>query len=330
MARPMIQAVRIHQYGGPEQLQLELIPRPEPQAGELLIRVHAAGVLPMDCYIRQGRFPGIMPKAFPYIPGTAFAGVVEEVGSGVTTFQKGQAVCGRSPQGAYTEYATAPANAPVPAGDTLGYRLSAAIVPLALKPETLTFDEAATLSGGATTAWTALFEDGGLQAGQRVLIHGAAGGVGLFAVQFARWKGAEVIGTASTANVDFVHSLGAETVIDYTTTPFEAVVHEVDFVLDTMGGEVMRRSMQVVKRGGTLVSLTDSPPAELAQELGIRAIKNAVFPSSEHLRAIVRLIDEGHARPTIRRIFSLQEAGKAHELCETGHGRGRIVLHIAD
>jgi NADPH:quinone reductase-like Zn-dependent oxidoreductase len=284
----------------------------------------------MDCAIRQGRFPGVLPRAFPYIPGTAFAGVIEAVGAGVTNFQVGQAVCGRSPQGAYTEYATVLADASPPSTDTLGYRLSAAIVPLALKPETLSFDEAATLSGGATTAWTSLFEDGGLQAGQRVLIHGAAGGVGLFAVQFARWKGAQVIGTASAANLEFVRSLGAEMAIDYNATPFEEVVREVDFVLDTIGGETLQRSMRIVKPGGTVVSIVEEPSPELAQELGIRAIKNAAFPTSAHLRAICQVIDEGHARPTIQRAFALHEAPLAHELCETRHGRGRIVLHIAD
>jgi NADPH:quinone reductase-like Zn-dependent oxidoreductase len=322
-----MQAIRVHQFGGPEQLKLEEIPRPEPQPGELLIRVHAAGVLPADAATRQGNF---IPKTFPYIPGTAFARVIEEVGAGVTHFQKGQALCGRAPNGTYAEYTTVWAKAPAITPDIERSRVSAVVIPLALKPETLSFDEAATLSGGATTAWTSLFEDGGLQAGQRVLIHATAGGVGLFAVQFARWKGAQVIGTASTANLDFVRSLGAETVIDYTTTPFEEVVQDVDLVLDTMGGETLRRSMRIVKRGGTLVSIVEEPSAELAQELGIRAINNAVFPTSEHLRQIVQLIDVGHVKPAIRRTFALHEAPQAHELSQTGHGRGRIVLHIAD
>jgi NADPH:quinone reductase-like Zn-dependent oxidoreductase len=329
MSADTMQAIRVHEYGGPEQLKLEQIPRPQPQAGELLIRVHAAGVLPMDCYLRQGRMAAIMPKSFPYIPGTAFAGVIEQLGARVTTFQNGQAVCGRSPQGTYAEYTTVLADAPAPAPDSVGYRQSAAISPLALKPAALSFDEAATLSGGATTAWTALFEDGALQAGQQVLIHAAAGGVGSFAVQFAKWKGAQVIATASAANLDFVRSLGADTVIDYRATPFEEVVRDVDLVLDTIGGTTLQRSMQVVKRGGTLVSLLEPPPAALAQALGIRAIKNAVFPTSAHLQSIVRLIDAGHARPTIRQIFALDQAPQAHQLCQTGHGRGRIVLHIA-
>ncbi len=315
MVKQGIQAIRVHQYGGPEQLKLEQISCPEPQAGEVLVRVHAAGVLPAEWKVRQGLFKDFLPISFPYIPGSAFAGVVEEVGTGVTAFQKGQAVFGRSNNGTYAEYTTV------------------SVETLALKPESLSFIEAATISGGATVAWTVLFENGALQAGQRVLIHGAAGGVGSFAVQFARWKGAHVTGTAGAANMEFVRSLGAETVIDYTSTPFEQVVHDVDLVLDTVGGEVLQRSMHVVKRGGTLVSLPGQPSQERAQELGIRAMKNTAalpFPSSDLLQTIAQLIDEGQVKATIARTFPLREANLAHELSQTGHGRGRIVLHMAD
>jgi len=315
MAKRNIQAIRVHQYGGPEQLKLEQIPCPQPQAGELLVRVHAAGVLPAEWKVRQGLFKGFLPVSFPYIPGSAFSGVIEEVGPGITIFQKGQAVFGRSNNGAYAEYTTVSAET------------------LALKPGSLSFAEAATISGGATVAWTALFENGALQAGQRVLIHGAAGGVGLFAVQFARWKGAQVIGTAGAANVDFVRSLGAETVVDYTSTPFEQVVHDVDLVLDTIGGETLQRSMNVVKRGGTLVTLLEQPSQEKAQERGIRVMKNTAtlpFPSSSLLRTIAQLIAEGHVRAIVGKTFPLHEARQSHELSQSGHGRGRIVLLIAD
>jgi NADPH:quinone reductase-like Zn-dependent oxidoreductase len=186
-----------------------------------------------------------------------------------------------------------------------------------------------TISGGALIAWTALVEDGGLQAGQRVLIHGGAGGVGSFAVQFARRIGVQVIATASKANLDFVVSLGAEIVIDYAATPFEQVVQGVDLVVDTRGGETLRRSMQVVRRGGTLISLLEEPSPVLAQQYGIQARKNAMAPTSEHLCTIARLIAEGQIRATIARTFPLREARQAHELSQSGHGRGRIVLHIA-
>ncbi len=201
-----MQAIRVHQYGGPEQLKLEQVVRPTPQAGEVLIQIHAAGVLPAEWKALQGLFHTFRPAIFPYIPGSAVVGVVAGVGPGVTAFRVGQAVFGRSVHGTYAEYTATEVEPPAltPAMFSL----------LALTPAALSFDAAATISGGATTAWQALFADGELQAGQRVLIHGAAGGVGSFAVQFARWKGAHVIGTASRANLDFVRSLGAETVID--------------------------------------------------------------------------------------------------------------------
>ena len=223
MSTSIMQAIRVHQYGGPEQLQLEQIARPEPQAGEVLVRVYAAGVAPADWKTRQGLLKVLRPMQLPYIPGSALAGIVEEVGPEVTAFQRGQAVFSQSAKGTYTEYTTA------------------SVATLALKPESLSFDEAATLAWGATTAWQGLFEYGSLQTGQAVLIRGAAGGVGSFEVQFAMWKGAHVIGTTSAANRDFVYSLGAETVIDYTSTPLEQVVHDVDLVLDTVGGETHER-----------------------------------------------------------------------------------------
>jgi NADPH:quinone reductase-like Zn-dependent oxidoreductase len=318
----MMQAIRVHQYGGSEQLKLEQLPCPEPQAGEVLIRVHAAGVLLAEWKLRQGFFQVVRPVSFPYIPGFAIAGVVEEIGPNVTTFVIGQAVFGRSTNGAYAEYTTTAVAPPALGPETFSL--------LAAKPETLSFDEAATICGGATIAWTALFEDGALQAGQRVLIHGAAGGVGSFAVQFARWKGAQVIGTVSKANLDFVGALGAETVIDYTSTPFEQVVQDVDLVLDTIGGETLQRSMHVVKRGGTLVSLLEEPSSVLAQQYGIQARKNAIAPTSDLLHTIAQLIGEGHVKPTIAQTFSLREARQAHELSQSGHGRGRILLHIAE
>ncbi|EFH82537.1 NADP-dependent oxidoreductase [Ktedonobacter racemifer] len=315
MSQQTMKAIQVQRYGGPGELRLEEVAQPEPGIGEVLIRVHATGVLPIEWKIRQGAFHDVMPASFPYVPGSAVAGMVEAVGPGVSEFRKGQAVFGRSNKGSYAEYTTA------------------AVENLALKPEALSFDEAATISGGATTAWTALFETAELRVGQSILIHGAAGGVGLFAVQFARWKGARVIGTASKANVDFVRSLGAESVVDYTTTPFEQVAQDVDVVLDSIGGDVLARSLRVVRQGGILVSLLVSPSQEQAQELGIRATKNTAslpYPSTRLLGDIAQLIVEGQVRTVIARTFPLREAGRAHELSQTGHGRGRIVLHIAD
>lgn len=326
----MMRAIQVHHYGGPDVLQVEQVPRPEPGEGEILVQVYAAGVLPMETAVRQGMFPGILPKAFPYVPGTAFAGVVAAVGAAVTRFRVGDAVCGRSPSGSYAEYTVVTVNPPAAQSDKLSYHLSQSVVPLARKPQNLTFDEAATLSGGATTAWNALFEDADIQPGQRVLIHAAAGGVGLFAVQFGRWIGADVIATASTGNVEFVRSLGASQVVDYTTTAFEDVVEPVDYVLDAIGGDATERSMRLLKPGGTLISVVGEPPADLAETLGIDARKNGVLPNSAQLEKIVELIEDGHVRPCIREVFSLEDAPRAHQQVETGHGRGRVILHIAD
>jgi len=312
MSTQTIQAVRVHQYGESDELKLERIQRPEPQAGEVLIRVHAAGVNPVDWKIRQGWFKDFRPVQFPYIPGLDLAGTVEEVGPGVTAFQKGQAVYGQSLKGVYSEYTTAP------------------VERLALKPKTLSFDEAAAVPVGATTAWQGIFDHGGLQAGQRILIQGASGGVGLFAVQFARWKGAHVIGTTSTANLDFVRSLGAETVIDYTSTSVEQAVHDVDLVFDTVGGKTLESSLRVLKRGGTLVTIAGQPPEEKVRELGVRVASFSAQVSSELLHTFAQLIDEGQVKVVIAEKFPLSEARQAHERSQHGHGRGRIVLHITD
>ena len=312
MSTQTTRVIQVYRYGGPEQLKLERKPRPEPQASEVLLRVHAAGVNQIDWKIRQGLMKDFQPVTFPYTPGIEVAGVVEDVGPGVTAFETGQAIFGWSERGAYAEYITVPVEA------------------LALKPETLSFAEAATVPVGATAAWRALFDHGGLTSGQRVLIQGAAGGVGLFAVQFAKWKGAQVIGTASTANLDFVRGFGADTVVDYTRTPVESVVQDVDLVLDGVGAETLSSSLAVLKPGGTLISLAGLPPQEQARERGIRATMIRSQRSRELLQTFTRLIDEGRIKVTAGKTFPLSEVQQAHEYSRSGHGRGRIVLQIAD
>lgn len=310
MPQQTMRAIRVHDYGGPEQLKLEETPRPEPQAGEVLLRVHAAGVNPIDWKLRQGRMRTIAPTTFPYTPGIEASGVVEAVGDGVTAFQMGQAVFGRCANGAYAEYVA------IPADD------------LVLKPASVTFAEAATIAVGATTAWRALFEHGGLTQGQRVFIQGAAGGVGLFAVQLAKWKGAEVIATASPANLDFVRGLGAETVIDYTTTPVERLVPDADLALDGVGGEALNSSLAMVHPGGTLISIAGPPPEGAAQARGIRALMIRTPPSGAILREITALIAQGHLKAIAGRAFPLSAAREAHAYGERGGGRGRIVLTV--
>ncbi|MFF2447863.1 NADP-dependent oxidoreductase [Neobacillus sp. NPDC058068] len=306
----MMEAVLYHQFGDPDVMKVAQLKRPEPQEGEVLVRIHASGVLPIDWKLRQGWIP--MPVRFPVIPGSAFAGIIEKVGANVTEFEVGQKVFGRSSNGTYATYTTV-------STDTI-----------ALKPESIGFEEAAVISGGATTAWQVLINDGNVTAQDRVLIHGAAGGVGLFAVQFAKWKGAYVTATAGPANVDFVYSIGADTVIDYTSTQFEKVVHDMDFVFDTVGGETLERSWNVIKQGGTLISIAGQPSLERAQEENVKLIKPSRLFAKKDLEAIARLMDEGKVKGYVGQRFSLQEAVKAHELSQRGHGRGRIILSLVE
>ena len=310
MAQSTMAAIQVHAYGGADQLILDHIPRPEPQEGEVLVRVHAAGVNPIDWKIREGLLKDFAPMHFPYVPGTEIAGVVEQVGPGVTSVQVGQEVFGRSAHGSYAEYAVVPTQF------------------LALKPASLSFGEAATIPVGATTAWQGLFDHGHLQPGQRVLILGGAGGVGLFAVQFARWKGAQVISTASARNVEFVRSLGAETVIDYATTRIADAVQDVDLVLDTVGGDAFASGWPALKRGGTFVTIAGQPDEAQARERGVQAARFSAGVSGELLSTFARLIDEGHVKVIVGATFPLSEARQAQERSQGGHGRGRIILQL--
>lgn len=299
MPTDTMRAVRFHRYGGPEQLSLERIPCPQPQAGEVLIRVHAAGVNPIDWKGRQGLFKNVRPIPLPSIPGNEFAGTIAQPGPGVTAFQSGQTVYGRSGKGAYADYTIATADSLIP------------------KPRNISFDQAASVPIGAYTAWTALFLLADLQAGQRVLIHGAAGGVGNYVVQLARWKGAHVIATASTDNLDFVRSLGAETVIDYRATPFEDVVHDVDVVVDPIGGETQERSWPLIKPGGALIAIGHPPDQEKAEQHGVRTM-STIAPqgladrnTTEPLQTISRLLESGELLPQPGKVFPLEEAAQA-------------------
>ncbi len=231
-----MKAVRIHSYGGPEVLKYEEAPRPKSAPGEVLIRVHAAGVNPVDWKIRQGYFKGRVDYSLPLILGWDLSGVVEATGSGVAGLQEGDEVYSRpdiARDGAYAEH------------------IVVRETEVALKPESIDHIHAAAIPLAALTAWQSLFDAAGLSAGQKALIHAAAGGVGSFAVQLARWKGAHVIGTASKRNHELVRNLGAAETIDYETTRFKDVVHEVDVVFDTIGGDTQKRSWQVLKRVGS-------------------------------------------------------------------------------
>jgi NADPH:quinone reductase-like Zn-dependent oxidoreductase len=310
MSSAVMRGIILRDYGAPETLTVEELPLPVPKAHEVLVRIKSAGVNPVDWKLRSGSYKSFMPIHFPWTPGVEASGTVESVGAEAGAFKPGQAVLGMF-RSAYAEFALAAAKDLVP------------------KPERIGFDEAATISLGGLTAWKALVEDGQVAAGQLVLILGAAGGVGTFALQFARWKGAKVIATASMENAEFLRSIGAERVIDYRSKAFEKEVGEVDLVLDTVGGATLDSAYAVVKRGGLLVTVAGKPVPERAEALGIRALGSGQGPT-DRLKQIVELIESGQVRLRVGASFPLHEAGKAHELGQSGHGRGRIVLHIAD
>jgi len=308
-----MKAVRLHQYGGPEVLQYEDAPRPEPASGEVLVRVHAAAVNPVDWKVRAGYTKGFLDYQLPLIPGWDLSGVVEAVGAGVADWQPGDEVYSRPDigrNGSYAEYIAVKASE------------------LGRKPKSIDHASASAIPLAALTAWQALFVAGGLKAGQRVLIHAAAGGVGTFAVQLAKWKGAYVIGTASERNHAFLRELGADELVDYNKTPFETVVHDVDLVLDSMAGEIRQRSWQVLKKGGILVSILGAPSAEEAAAHGVRQAGVFVQPNRAQLEEIAKLVDAGKLRPIVEEVLPLKEAARAHEKNQTLHTRGKIVLRV--
>ncbi|GAC1469755.1 MAG: NADP-dependent oxidoreductase [Chamaesiphon sp.] len=308
-----MKAARIHAYGGSEALVYEDAPRPQPESGQVLIRVQAAGINPLDWKIRSGYMKQMMDFPLPLILGIDVAGTVEAVGEGVTHLQIGQEVYGMADMalsGAYAEYALAREGAIAP------------------KPKTLDYVQAASVPVVAMTAWQALFQVGGLEAGQTVLIHAAAGGVGIFAVQFAKLKGARVIGTASAVNLDFVRGLGVDEVIDYKATRFEEAVSDVDMVLDTLGGETQERSWSVLKPGGILVSTVYPPSQETAVQRGVRAGMVMVQPDSALLKEIATLLDSGQVKTVVAQVLPLDRVSQAHELSQGGHVRGKLVLQV--
>jgi NADPH:quinone reductase-like Zn-dependent oxidoreductase len=313
-----MKAIRIHNYGGPDVLKYEDAPRPQPGAGEVLIRVHATSVNPIDWKVRAGYMNGFIPHSFPLILGWDVSGVIEEVGpnpAAAGQFKKGDEVYSlpdHTRDGAYAEY--------------IVVRESE----VALKPNSLHHVRAAAVPLATLTAWQALFDTAQLQPGQRLLIHGAAGGVGHFAVQLAKSKGAYVIGTASGKNHEMLYELGADELIDYTTQRFEDVARNIDVVLDTIGGETQECSWQVLKKGGILVSLVQLPSENKAKEHGVRGIRLGARPNGQKLAEIASIIDASELAPVIDRILPLSEARRAHELSQAGHTHGKIVLRVSN
>jgi NADPH:quinone reductase-like Zn-dependent oxidoreductase len=307
-----MKAVRLHGRGGPAQLVYEDAPQPQPGPGEALVRVGASGVIANELkWDETYQTVTGAPRPFP-IPGHDLSGVVVAVGPDVTGVATGDAVYaliafGRD--GAHADYVIA---------------LPSELAP---RPRTLDDTQAGTVPLSALTAWQALFVHGGLSAGQTALIHGAAGGVGVFATQLARWRGAHVLTTASARDADFVRELGADEVIDYATTRFEEVVHDADVVFDTVGGDTLARSWRVVKPGGLLVSVV-SPLSGQPVRDDIRYVYFIVEPSGAQLREIGALIDAERLRPIVDQVFPLAQARQAYEAAATGHPRGKIVITV--
>src|SRR6266496_440147 len=314
-AMPSMKAIVIHQYGGPEVLKYEYVPRPEPKDDQLLVRVIAAGVNPVDGMIRSGMFAKEGKRGFPIILGGDVAGVVEKVGSKITKFKAGDPVfayVSLDNSGGYAQYALVTEREAAP------------------KPKSLTYVEAAAVPVVAMTACQALVDTAKLSGGQTVLIHGGSGGVGSFAIQIAKARGAKVIATASTANQDFLKQLGADVAIDYTKQKFEDVAKDVDVVLDSIGRDTLARSYAVVKKGGIIVSLVARPKESELEKHGIRGTALNAEPNSGELAEIGRLIDDKKIKVIVSQTFPLSEAMKAQEQVATGHTRGKVVLKVAD
>ncbi len=303
-------AARVNAFGGPEVLTLEQVPIPEPKEGEVLLAIRAASINPVDYKTRAGKYPGVTAADLPRTLGRDGSGVVAKLGPGVSDVKEGDAIyamIGRN-RGTWAEYVILKADERV------------------AKPKTLDHAHAGATPLAALTAWQALFDHGGVQAGQRVLIHAASGGVGHFATQFAKLKGAHVIATASGDGIAFARAHGADEVIDYKTQRFDDVVKDVDVVFDTMAGEVQDRSWAVLKKGGILVTILGQPNEEKAKAHGVRAARFLCAIKADQLAEIGRLIDDGKVRVAVQQSFALADMLKAQELAERGPIRGKIVI----
>ncbi|MFL5892689.1 MAG: NADP-dependent oxidoreductase [Solirubrobacterales bacterium] len=299
-----MKAVVIHETGGPEVLRWEEAPNPEPDDAEVLIRVHAAGVNPVDWKRRSGNYDLDLPT----ILGNEASGTVQQ--SRAEGFAEGDEVFGYAASGAYAELAATPATT------------------IARKPEGVAHEQASTIQVAAQTAWQSLFDVAGLESGQTALIIGASGGVGHYAVQLAKQAGARVIGTGSSRNRDFVLGLGADEYVDYTEQDIAEAVNDADVTFDTMGAET-EKLVSTVREGGFLVVIASAPPEEAAKERGIRTALHVTEPNPDELGRIADLIAAGDVRVEIQEVIPIAEARRSHELSESGHVRGKLVLAVS-
>lgn len=310
----MMKAIGIQRYGGPEVVELGDWPKPAPKKGEVLVRVHAGGVNPLEWKVRDGSVAGFLPASPPFILGGDISGVVEAIGPGVTRHKVGDPVFGQvGLLGGFAEYAVTAQNR------------------LARKPASLSHAEAATLPIPGATAHEALFRQGALQKGERVLIHGGSGGVGTLAIQLAHDAGAYVITTTSAGNAEFVRSLGADEVIDYRTEQFEDRTRDIDLVLDTQGGEVLNRSWSVLKPGGRMIT-TVPPGGDISSGSGRSAIFAIGKPDDDgaNLEHLATLAAEGRLKVHIQQILPLSRCAEALETSKAGHVRGKLAISMVD
>lgn len=300
-----MKAVVMHETGGADVLRLEEVEQPEPGEGEVLTRVHAASINPFDWKQRRG----MADVSLPAVLGSDVSGTVEVSSS--PDFAEGDEVFGLANSGAYAEFATASATV------------------IAKKPEGVSHEQAAAIPVAGLTAWQALFDRGALESGKTALIAGAAGGVGHFAVQFAKHSGARVIGTGSSRNRDFVLGLGADEYVDYTEQDVAEAVKDVDVAFDTVGGETTESLVPVLREGGILITIAGAPPEDAARERGARVELLVMSPNSDQLARIAELVAAGEVRVGLAEVLLLNEVQRAHELSESGHTRGKIVLTLA-
>jgi NADPH:quinone reductase-like Zn-dependent oxidoreductase len=308
----MSKMIRLHRFGGNEVLQVDDLERSQPDAGQVLISVRAASVNPVDFKIRSGRYPAVKDDRLPYALGRDVSGVVERLGAQTNRFKKGDEVFGM---------------VGICGG---GYAAQALLdeAAIAKKPEELDHAQAAAIPLAGQTAWQGLFRHGRLQPDQSVLIHGGSGGVGHFAIQFAKARGARVLTTVSTDNMKFARELGADVVIDYKTERFEDHVSDLDMVFDLIDGETRERSWRTLKKGGVLVSTLTEPSQEKAAQFGVRTLRYTVQANGEELAEIAGLVAAGKVRPHVRKIFPLDAAADALASVERGHSVGKVVLRV--
>lgn len=310
-----MKAIVAHEWGGPGVLKIEDVPVPAPKEDEMLIKVFAAGVNSFDGSLLSGKYAKVFGTRLPWIPGYDVAGTVEKVGAKVSKFKVGDPVyafISIPSGGGYAEYAVAKENQ------------------VALKPATLGFVEAGGVPSVALTAWQALVDKANVQPGQTVLIQGASGGVGMFAIPIAKVRGAKVLATASTANQDFLKQLGADVAIDYKTEKFEDIAKNMDVVVDGVGRETLARSYPILKKGGIIVSLVGRVDQSELEKYGIRGVSLEAEYNGDELSEIGKLIDAKKIKIFVSETFPLADVAKALSKADTGHARGKIVLKVRD